>query len=124
MKATFSEQYYREHWDEFLKPVIGEHFVDMFGELKRVMEDYKSYGMPELALPIVEKMEAEKIALRVKELVYDEMRVVRGLKNGTCSLGYTTQLQEIRARAEYVKRFEFNCLQFRDFCKAYKINKG
>ena len=47
------------------------------------------------------------------------MREVRAVREGRASLGYTTHLQEIRARYEFEARFEFNCLQLADFKKKY-----
>lgn len=119
MKPMFSEEYYRKCWDKFLVWVPGGHFVDMEKDLVSSMKVYVSLGLSEDALSKIREIEAKKIADRVTLLVRDEMRVLRDVEAGRASFGYTTQLQEIQVRAEFHKRFEFNCLQLRDFTNKY-----
>lgn len=121
MKPLFGEEYYRKYWSRFLEPVPGGDFIDLEGELTKRMNRYREAGIPENALQVVEKVEAQKLAARCKELVTKEMGVVRDIEAGRASLGYTTQSQEIHARGELRKRFEFNCLQYRDFRKAHNL---
>lgn len=61
MKPMFSENYYRKYWDRFLQRVPGENYINLEEELSRTMRAYIENGMPTEALPVVEKMEAEKL---------------------------------------------------------------
>ena len=119
MKPLFSEEYYRKYWEQFLVRVPGKHFVDMEKDLSFSMKVYESLGLSEDAVSKIREIEAKKIADRVTLLVRDEMRVLMDVEAGRSSFGYTTQMQEIQARAEFHKRFEFNCLQLRDFTNKY-----
>lgn len=121
MKPMFSENYYRKYWDRFLQRVPGENYINLEEELSRTMRAYIENGMPTEALPVVEKMEAEKLAERCLNLVKKEMETVKRIESGKSSFGMTTELQEIQARADFRKRFEFNCLQLADFRKAHNI---
>lgn len=121
MKSLFSEEYYLAHWDEYLKPVPGEHYRNLEGSLQRELKCYKDADLPEEAMKVVETMEAKRIADECHDLVMSELNTIKKLEAGTTSLGYTTQSQEIHARAELRKRFDFNCLQLREFKKAHNI---
>ena len=80
---------------------------------------YKNADLTEDALAIVRKIEAQKIVDSCTLLVYEEMKVCKEIEAGKAGFGYTTIGQEISARGEYRKRFEFNCLQLADFKKKY-----
>lgn len=121
MKPLFSENYYRKYWNEFLQRVPGENYINLEEELTNVMRQYRDYGMPVEALPIVEKMEAEKLAERCLINVKKSLETIKRVECGKSSFGRITELQEIQARAEFKKRFDFNCLQLADFRKAHGI---
>ena len=121
MKSLFSEDYYMARWDEYLKPVPGEHYRNLEGSLQKALQSYKDAGLPEEAMTVLEAVEAKRIADDCHTLVMRELKTLKQLEAGTTSLGYTTQLQEIHARAELRKRFDFNCLQLREFKKAHHI---
>lgn len=119
MKATFSEEYYRQFWNKFLEEVPGVHYRNLEAELERAMRVYHEAGLPEEAIVIIRKMEAQKIADSCRALVLEEMDVVKRINAGEASFGMTTERQETEARFEYITRFEFNCLQLADFRKKY-----
>ena len=121
MKAMFSEEYYKANWDKFLSPVPGDDFIDLEGSLKKTMQKYIDNGMPEIAIPVVEKMEAQKLIDKMTDLVHKEMETLKRVLNGEASFGMMTQAQEITARANYHKRFEFNCLQLREFKAKHSV---
>lgn len=121
MKAQYSEEYYRKNWERFMRPVPGNHYINLEAELERRMQVYEGIGLPEAMMSILRKGEAQKVADACKALVTKELELVKGLENGTASLGYTTQGQEIKARGELRTRFEFNCLQYADFKKKYEV---
>ena len=39
MKPLFSEQYYKDHWDEFLKRVPGEDYINLEADLDRELAE-------------------------------------------------------------------------------------
>lgn len=126
MKALFSEQYYREHWDELLKPCKkfwgrSQHCVDLESDLADYMDPYQAAGIPAPVLDVLRHQKAQCLADEMDTLVREEMRVIRDVEAGRASFGYTTYSQEYKARFEYRTRFEFNCLQLADFRRKYKL---
>ena len=119
MKTLFSEDYYRSNWERFIKEVHGEHYINLEAELERSLEIFKE--LPAEAIEMLKKIEAKKIVDKATTLAKKEMTIVKALESGEATLGYTTQIQEIHARAELRQRFEFNCLQLADFRKKYGI---
>ena len=121
MKAQYSEEYYRKNWERFIKKVPSNHYINLEEELENRMKVYEGIGLPEAVISILRKGEAQKVADACKTLVTKELEMVKGIENGTVSLGYTTLGQEIKARGELRMRFEFNCLQYADFKKKYEV---
>lgn len=119
MKPLFSETYYRKNWDRFMRPVPGEHYINLEADLEREMRCYVEAGLDDASLDVIRKHEAGKIIKRASRLVRDEMRVVERVEAGEASFGYTTLTQELQARADFRKRFEFNCYQLSVFRKKY-----
>ena len=121
MKAQYTEDYYRANWDRFIKEVPGEHYINLEQDLENSLSIYKDVELLADALEILRKTEAKKIVQKCKELVYKEMALLKNLDAGKASLGYTTEIQEIRARTELRQRFEFNCYQLAQFKKKYDL---
>lgn len=121
MKALFSEEYYRKYWESFLEPVPGNDYINLESELKKTMKHYENAELPQNAIDMIVKIEAEKIAAKCEKLVYSQMKRVKDILDGNASFGMVTEWQEIEQRAELRKRFEFNCLQLRDFRKKYNL---
>lgn len=125
MKAMFSEEYYRSHWEEMLASARGEHGINLDRELADKLESYKEAfkEMPEdaaaQALEVIKAQVVKQIIEATTKLVLEEMTVVENIEAGKASFGYTTQKQENEAKYNYRKRFEFNCLQLADFKKAH-----
>ena len=122
MKPLYNEDYYRENWDRFMKKVPGKHYVDLEGDLHKLLDDYREVGVPEEAIKVICKAKAKEIADRCKALVLEELEVVKRIEAGEASFGMTTRRQEIEYRHDYRTRFDFNCLQLADFKKKYQIN--
>lgn len=79
-------------------------------------------GFPVDALPIMKRKFAEKIATDAEAILKKHMNVVKKIRTADktgYSLGYTSVVQETAARAEYVRRFEFNCWQLAQFKRKY-----
>lgn len=117
MKTLYSESYYRQNWGRFIKVVSGKHYRNLEAELQHQMSIYKE--LPQEAINLLVKIEAQKIANSCETLVLEEKQTLKDLEDGKASLGYTTRNQEIQAKSELHQRFEFNCLQLADFKKKY-----
>lgn len=124
MKAVHSREYYQKNWDRFIQRVPGEHYINLEAELEREMRCYKEAGLPESALATIEALEANKIAERADKLVRKEMATIKSVESGESGFGYTTERQEIEARAEFRTRFEFNCYQLSVFREKHGIQKS
>ena len=122
MKALFSEDFYYEFWDKFLEPIPGDDFINLEGEIQKTEKWLQESGIPEIAWSVVVKQEAQKLADKCKAMVLRERQIIRDIDAGIATFGYTTRRQEIEARGDFRKRFEFNCLQLRDFRKKYGVN--
>lgn len=125
MKAMFSEEYYRERWDEMLTTARGKHGINLDRELTDKLESYKEAfkEMPEdaaaQALEVIKAQIVKQIIEATTKLVLEEMAVVENIEAGKASFGYTTEVQEVKAKNDFRTRFEFNCLQLADFKKAH-----
>ena len=134
MKPLYSEEYYRNNWEEMLATARGEHGINLEEEYQYKIEQYKEglMDIPEALLNGINKEKfiedfiekaskkiAEEIIEKATKLVLREMEEVKAIEAGNATLGYTTQIQETRAREEFRKRFDFNCLQLADFKKKH-----
>lgn len=119
MKATFSEEYYKMFWEKFLVKVPGNDYFNAEEKLSSAMSVYENIGLSEDQYKAVKKLEASKIAEELNVLVHKELQVAKDIKAGKASFGMVTKSQEISAEADFIKRFEFNCLQLREFRKKY-----
>lgn len=115
MKSRHSEQYYRDNWDRYIKKVPGPHYINLEEELEHNMLIFAE--LPKEACDMLRKIEAKKISEKAENLVRSEMATIKAIEAGEASLGYTTKGQEIQAMNEFIRRFEFNCLQLADFNK-------
>ena len=119
MKPIHSREFYMKNWERFIKRVPGDNYINMGEELERSMKPYIEAGLPSTALEVIERIEAKRIMEKADKLVRSQMATVIAVEAGKASFGYTTQLQEVQARAEYRKRFDFNCLQLALFREKY-----
>lgn len=122
MKPLFSEQYYMDHWDEFLKRVPGDDYINLEGELEREMRVLRESGLTDDQLKLVEPIYAKPIADRCHILVLKELKTMKAVLVGEAGFGYTTERQNIEAQYKFRTRFEFNCLQLREFKKNHNID--
>ena len=106
MKAIFSEEYYKMNWERFLVKVPGNDYFNAEGKLD-----------------CIRKIEAKKIAVELNALVHRELQVVKDVEAGKASFGMITASQEYKAKADFRKRFEFNCLQLKYFCEKYGVER-
>lgn len=121
MKAVLSAEYYESHKERFLEWVPGNDYINLDAELGKAMKPFESIGLEDYTIEVIRKMEAQKIAEKCLKLVTKEMQTVKGIEAGTVSFGYSTSRQEIEARSDFRKRFEFNCWQLADFRKRHGL---
>lgn len=121
MKPLFSEEYYRQYWERFMEPTIGEHYMNLDAELEKEMCVYSDIGLPNEAIMKIKKMKAEEIAKRCYDVIIEDKPIVQKIIDKTVSFGYTTQRQESNAQYRFRTRFDFNCLQLRDFKTKYGL---
>lgn len=123
MKARFTEEHYRKYWDEYLKPVIGDDYMNLEKDLSREMDIYEKTlaNLPDRESNIakIRMVKAKEIVEKVTPKLKKTMAIIKRIESGNGSLGYTTYSAERRNMAELVQRFEFNCLQLSDFKKKY-----
>ena len=91
----------------------------MEADLALLMRGFEEAGLPEEALIVIRKQQAQKIADKVKEMVQEDLSLAKKVDAGTADFGYTTERQETEARFRFRTRFDFNCLQLADFRKKY-----
>lgn len=118
-----SEEYLRNHWDEFLekpKP-YDEHYINMEAEFQDAMKVYYSINLSEDAMYVVTKIEAKKIADKSEKKIREHMKMIKDIMSGKVTLGYRTYGQDISNLRKLRERFEFNCLQLKDFRKKYEV---
>lgn len=121
MKPLFSEQYYKNHWDEFLKPVPGDNYINLEADLGRELAVLKEAGLSEEQIKMVEHIYSKPIADKCHILVMKELNTLKAVMTGEAAWGYTTKRQDIEAEYKFRTRFEFNCLQLKEFKKTHNI---
>jgi len=125
MKAVHSEEYFRKYWDKLLPKnnlSNNKHHINLEAWLEDRMEVYKDCdGVAEEAIIIIRNIEATKIADECEKMLRDDMRIIKAVNEGKATFGFTTMNQETAHRADFVERFEFNCLQLADFRKKYNL---
>ena len=106
MKLRIPKEVYKMNWELFLKK-YGDK-ADLETKLKKAMSIYSD--LPESAITIITKIEAQKIADACKSFLIPEKEAIERIEAGKASLGYTTKQQEIAAMREKVERFEFTAI--------------
>lgn len=117
MKARFSEDYYKENWERFIKETHDGDYINLEEILQYKMSIYSE--LPQEAFEMVEKIEAKKIADKFTAELKERMKMVSAIESGKSGIGYTTQIQENREKDRIITRFEFNCYQLTVFKKKY-----
>ena len=117
MKSVYSENYYRENMDRFLKQYAKNADLEHDLDLKMTGFDM----LPEEALAVVRKMQAKKVYVAHKEWCMKRMQMIQRIESGKSSLGFTSRTQEIHELHNIRQEFEFTCLMVADFRKKYGI---
>lgn len=117
MKLRIPKEVYKMNWKLFIEK-YGDK-ADLESKLRKAMSIYN--GLPESAITVITKIEAQKIADACKSFLVPEKEAIERIEAGKASLGYTTKQQEISAMREMVERFEFTAICLALFKKKYRL---
>ena len=120
MKLRIPKETYIWNWKYFMDD-YGDK-ADLESKLRKAMSIYSELELPENAIAVIKKIEAQKIADSCKEFLIPEKEALERIESGKASLGYTTQQQEIAAMREMVERFEFTAICLAIFKKKYELD--
>lgn len=123
MKAVYSEEYFRKYRNELL----GKYKKDCDFEYSlRILLTGMDFTM--LPNEMREKAESAYIQIQAKK-VYEvekaelmkKMKMIKDIKAGRASLGYTSRTQEVNAWHDMNEGFEFSCFMLAEFRKKYGV---
>lgn len=117
MKTNFTKEFYEEHFDRFIK----ESKMNLEEDLTFNLKFLEGLEIPEDVIEKIRNSYAKEIAEKAEKELKERMKIVKGLENGSVSLGYTTQIQETRETSRYIRIFEFDCYQLSKFRKDHNI---
>lgn len=121
MKATHTAEYFEKYREQLFAKYEKECNFEY--HLQISLPDFSQFGQEvrEKVEPVMVKMEAQKVADTAKEDLLKKMHMIKEIKAGRASLGYTTRVQEIRAWHDLNEGFEFSCYMLSQFKKKYGI---
>lgn len=118
-KTWNTEEYYMKRWDEFLnnRPDASAHWIaSCYMNLEENLEKYVStmHGVltPE-QLEFVKRSFAPEVAAKAYAQLKENQKTVRQVINGEAHIDMEFN--------QYRERFEFNCIQLREFKKKYGV---
>ena len=114
MKAHYSEQYYRNNWDRFIKRVPGDDYMNLESELENEIKIFD-----EETKEMIKSIYANRIYENAISKLCERCAMIDDIEMGFASLGYTNKTQEVHEMHRIIQRFEFNCIQAKDFKKKY-----
>lgn len=126
MKRLHEENYYRDHWDEMLKPTWERHFMNLEEKLDEIMEPLKEV-LPQIGeekAALVTKAYASMIAEKAFKEIQGQEIVLVNIENGRCDHLYTSLWHKDVELSRMKKRYEFNVVQLKDFKKNHGIAHG
>lgn len=121
-RKTFNtEEYYKKRWNEFLENprgrdhhVIASCYMNLEAELDRYVSTMHGRVTPE-QIEMVRKAFAPEVAHRAYAKLKENQKVVNAFINGETSNSWGIEFNKYR------ERFEFNCLQLREFMAKYGV---
>ena len=120
MKTAFTEQYYK---NDAVRERIkrNKRVMNLEDNLKHEMSIFENIGIDNEGIEKLTKIYALQIYNKArKELVESKQLYLKVRSDGNC-LGYTSKTQEIKAVAEIVETFEYNCVLLKEFKEKYCI---
>ena len=117
MKANSGKEFYEKYFNDFIK----KSKMNLEKELAFRFKVLEGIEIPEDAIEKIRSSYAKEIAEKAEKELKERMIVVKNVENGKVSFGYTTENQEIHARYEFRRMFEFDCYQLSVFKKDHNI---
>lgn len=121
MKALHTKEYFEKHKTDLFERY--KRYCDFEHQLAILLPDFSN--LPEedrlKAEAIVTKVNAKKVVADVTGKLLKDMQMIKDIKEGRASLGYTTTTQEVNALHELNERFEFTCFMLAEFKSKYGI---
>lgn len=120
MKTAYTEQYYK---NDAVRERIkrNKRVMNLEDNLKHEMSIFENIGIDNEGIEKLIKIYALQIYNKArKELVESKQLYLKVRSDGNC-LGYTSKIQEIKAVAEIVETFEYNCVLLKEFKEKYCI---
>ena len=121
LQTLYSEEYYKV---DFIKERIKKNkgAIDLEKKLESEMSVVKDVGIGVEQINILTKVYAQRVYESAKrKLIEDKKLYIKVRNDGVSCLGYTTHVQDIKAAAEIVETFEYNCLVLKEFREKYNI---
>lgn len=124
LQAPYTEEYYEKYMD-ILFAKYG-NFCDYEEKLAHYVPTFEDVDIPdeykEKARQALIKVYAPMIVDKAVDQLLDKAGMIRRIKSGKSSLGYTTWVQEINAMHDLVEGFEFSCYMLEKFKQKYGVN--
>ena len=120
MKTVFSEQYYK---DDAVRERIkrNKRAMNLEDDLKHEISIFENIGIDNDYIENITKIYALQIYNKaIKELLESKKLYLKVRTDSNC-LGYTSKAQEIKAVAEIVETFEYNCVLLKEFKEKHCI---
>jgi len=126
MKAVHSKEFWASRWDEMINTrCASDLYMNLEEELAREMKiideglQAANATIPAEKYEAIKRIKAQPIIEKATAKCKAQLGLAKRIQSGDAHFGYTTQLQEIHARYEYLERFEFNCYQLAVFREKY-----
>lgn len=120
-KTLYMESYYRKCWNRLFEKY--RNHMDLEKDLDWFTPTFEELpeDLREQAKMVARKIGAVKVADRAKERLLKDMRMIQKIRDGKASLGYTSEKQRVERWHMMQERFEFECLQLKEFKEKYNI---
>ena len=120
-KTYNTEEYYKKRWNEFLENYddAGEHVIRAcYMNLEAELDRYVNTMIGKVPAEVIENVRrsfAPEVAQRAHARLKDNQKVVNRFLNGETANSWGLEFNKYR------ERFEFNCLQLREFKTKYGV---
>ena len=120
-KTLYPEGYYRKNWTRLFEKY--RNHMDLEKELDWFTPTFEELpeDLREQAKMAARKIGAVKVADKAKESLLKDMRMIQEIRDGKAGLGYTSEKQRVEQWHMIQQRFEFECLQLKEFKEKYNI---
>lgn len=118
MKTAYSEQYYKN--DEVRERIKrNKRAMNLEDNLKHEMSIFENVGIDNEGIEKLTKIYALQIYNKARKELLESKKLYLKVRTDSSCLGYTSKVQEIKAVAEIVETFEYNCMLLKDFKEKY-----